>query len=137
MLGIYDKKQEWKNNRLAVLWHEFALEFRLFQRMDAESIGGDLIIPASKSINVKYDFDESEKSYVFGASLRGLPENNLSDYALAILQSDPLIGLTERFINGKLVVLGGRNGLDNVADKQIINYFMDDVARIVAYFNRL
>ena len=128
---------KWKNNRLARLWDEFALRFELMHKMYADGSGGELIIPESRSINAKYHVHESQKSYTFGASLRGLPDEGLAEYALEILNSEPVIGLVERFIDGKFVVLGGRNGLENISDAELIRYYMDDVARITAYFKRL
>jgi hypothetical protein len=55
----------------------------------------------------------------------------------SILSGESYIGITERIIDGKLVILGGREGLRRQRNKDIKRYFLDDMARISKYYNQV
>lgn len=131
-------EHRWKQNRLARLMHDFALRMELLHKIYADGSGAMLVIPESeKSIIARYNFDPSGDSYTFGAVLRGIQNKDLAVFALRILTSKPMIGITERILDEKFVVLGGRDMLHERNDAQVIEGFMDEVARIAAYYRNM
>ena len=122
-------------NRLAAIFEKFATSFELNHRLDEDKAGVLVGIPESgKLIHTMYTFDESEDGYEFGAALGRVDQSHQADFALEVLTSEPVRGITERIVQDRFVVLGSRNGLGDLSDVEIQRGYMDDVGRISAYF---
>jgi hypothetical protein len=88
----------------------------------------DLIIQA------RFTFDAKDNWYQFGAVLRKLQASQMEGFASRILKSQPMTGLTERFLEDKFVVMGARDSLARFSDTEIKNLYMEDVDRIRVYY---
>lgn len=125
-------------NRLASLFADFADKFELPSTLDPDGLGADLAIPhRDKTIFASYAFDPSEDSYEFGAALGKVDKTDLPSISSQVLTSESIRGITERVDDqGRLLVLGGRDGLGSHSDAEIRRGFMDDVSRIAKSYDK-
>jgi hypothetical protein len=134
---FWRRKKE--TNRLSNLLKELSQSYELPYEIDPDSQSVRIIIQAQdKAIHCQYTFDESEDGYEFVSVLAHLDRGDLDKVTNRLLSSSPPVrGITERVINNKLVVFGSRDRLENLGDREIQLALMDDIARIVGYYENI
>lgn len=123
--------------RLANLLLDFADGNELKCTVDSSGQRANVgFLAGGKLVQMKFDFDDIQGSYDFTASLYDTRGYAQDDLALTILRSRPIRGITERIIGNKLVVLGGRDYLNELDDDFVISSFRDDISRVANYFKQ-
>lgn len=123
-----------KNSRLSKLFQRFASEYELLCAITPDGRTGRLGIQFnSLIIQARFIFDEKDTWYQFGAVLKSLDHAEVGEFATKVLTSEPMTGLTERFLDNKFVIMGSRDNLDRFTDTQVINFYMEDVDKIRVY----
>ncbi len=124
-------------NRLASIFNRFIKDKKLTGRVDSDQLGAELtVLVRGKAIHVRYNFDQEEDNYEFGAALHKVNPSTRERTTLLTMTSQPVRGITERIIANKFVILGSRDGLKELSDESIFRRYMDDVARIAYYCNQ-
>jgi hypothetical protein len=123
-----------KNGRLSRLFQRFASEYELLCSVSPDGHTAKLGIQLnSLIIQARIIFDEEDTWYQFGAVLKSLDHTEVGEFATKVLSSEPMTGLTERFLDNKFVIMGSRDNLDKFSDAQITNFYMEDVDKIRVY----
>ena len=129
------KRRKIKKGRLRTVFKKFAYEYDFSATVNDEDNSARILIPIdSNAIDCFYQFDPSENGYEFTAALSNVDEYDLNEISLRLLISPPTRGITERFADDKLVLLGSKVNLQNLSDIKIKRNYMDDIKRIKDYF---
>jgi len=132
-------EQQTGQRRLAGNLKTFAVkyEFPYTDRQDGQEAElGVYVSGGSKLITNHYHFDPSGDSYSFGWAERLVDDTERAEVLQAVNTTRPIIGLTERIIGNRLVVVGGRDSLKKCSDVEIQRCFQDDVARVDTHFRQ-
>jgi hypothetical protein len=81
-------------------------------------------------IMIGYRFDANENFYEFSSAVCSVDNKDYQKKAFEVITGKPIHGITERLVNGKLVVLGYRDNLVNQSEMIVRRMFMDNVARV-------
>ena len=121
-----------KANRLSSLFDDLKNKFEFDGKIDSDGLGAEIGIPDhEKTIFVSYAFDPSQDSYEFGTALGQIDEEHILAVASEVMFSQPIRGITERIDDqGRFIVTGSRDGLQNLPDIDVQKGYMDDVSRI-------
>ena len=122
-----------KPHRLLNLLVEFAgnFEFKVMPSYDKKS-ARLLVSIDGWELDIRYQFSQ-EDSYEFVTPLDSVSNEDLADIASSILVNNPVIGITERIVDGRLVILGGRGNLDWLSDARVMRLYQDDISRLSDY----
>lgn len=127
-----------KRSRLASVLEQFAQDYELPYNIDGSDTKFTIgITHKDKLIGAIYQLDALDDKYEFGASLGRPKTADISTFSSRVLTSDPIRGLTERIISDKFMVLGGRTNLQFLNDDALKRCYMDDIARISAYYDQI
>ena len=119
-------------NRLLDILKEFAEKFELPFKPDPSQPWADIGFSDDSDLNfVGFAFDPDENYYEFVSAIGTAPSESILEFSNAILTSEPIRGITERIDEtGKIIVVGGRDGLKSLSNVEIMNGIMDDLARV-------
>jgi hypothetical protein len=128
-----------QSNSLCSILEAFARRYEFSFKRDLDGQGALLGIPIpGHLIQCKYGFDPSQRGYEFIATLAAIGSEDLERAAVAIITGEmPVRGITERIINGTLVLLGSRDMVNPESTLDVERAFMDDIYRITKYFDEL
>jgi hypothetical protein len=119
------------NNRLGILHQQFTRKYGFKTTYDNDNQEAEVELDCgNRTVKATYVFDSSEDSYEFGSVIRTVKQDERSKISSEIMSSEPIKGITERIANGKLVVMGGREGLLHAPDEVMELFFRQDTANI-------
>mgnify|MGYP001331284658 CR=1 FL=1 len=119
-------------NRLQGLLQDFTSKYELPCKPDENELWSDVGLPDGNDlVFVGFAFAKNEDSYDYMAALGSVTDEQKLALSIAIMQGEPIRGITERIDeSGKYIVLGGRDGLSTLADADVMKGMMDDLARV-------
>ncbi len=130
-----EKIEQKQRNRLARLFQKFAKDYEMLYSISLDSQSAKLGLQFNNLIiQTRFTFDENETWYQFGAVLKKLNPSQLETVASKILLSQSVTGLTERCLDDTFVIMGARETLTRLSDKEIKNLYMEDVEKITVYY---
>lgn len=126
------------SSRLAKLLLDFARIYEFKISVNPDFSGAVLGIDYRGNLyDARYEFHPSGESYQIGVAARSLRGLDKKQFSHNLLRSEATVGITERIAGGKVVILGGKDGLGNRSDAEIQRGYQDDVARISSHLRHI